>query len=167
MPSLDLLDKRLRKRLHYLFIVVKRTPDFVVLKVLRVKENKTSGDIKFHYPIFDQDDGTVKRVKYIRVGLPPESFIEEFKRGLIEEKYEELKEDLDDGGMSPEQIGDQILEEDMFEKYVRKNGKQRYLDKGRIYRDFKDQGISKSSDTDAIKSYLYEKKGLHSDEAWV
>lgn len=179
LPSLDLLDKRLRKRLHYLFIVVKRTPDFVVLKVLRVKENKTSGDIKFHYPMFDQDDGTVKRVKYIRVGLPPEGFIEqfkkdekEFKRGLIEEKYEELREDLGGGELDPGDIAQDIIEEGSFEDYVRKNGVQRYLDKDKIYRDYKDEGINKSSDTDAIKSILYEKverdgESLHQKSNWV
>lgn len=179
LPSLDLLDKRIRKRMHYVFIVVKRTPDYVVMKVLRVKENKTSGDIKFHYPLFNQPDGTTKRVKYIRVGLPPEEFIEQFrkdekdfKRGLIEDKYEEMKEDLETSDdASPEEIADQIIDNNEFDKYVRKNGKQRYLDKDRIYQDYQDQGITKT-DTDAIKSYLYEKKEidgeiLHQKPNWV
>jgi len=177
LPSLDLIDKRIRKRLHFVFIVVKRTPDFVVMKVLRVKENKTSGDIKFHYPLFDDEDGT-NRIRYIRVGKPPENFVEEFrederefKRGLIEDKYESMKEELESSkNVDPEDVASQIIADD-FEKYVRKNGKQRYLDKDRIYQDYKDQGISKT-DVDAVKSYLYEMKkvdgsSLHELSNWV
>lgn len=178
LPSLDLIDKRIRKRLHFIFIVVKRTPDHVVMKVLRVKENKTSGDIKFHYPLFDDEDGTTNRVKYIRVGLPPESFIEkfrederEFKRGLIEDKYESMKEELEESeDVDPKDIADEISGSD-FDRYVRKNGKQRYVDKDMIYEDFKGRGLSKA-DVDAVKSHLYSVEevdgdSLHSLSNWV
>lgn len=178
LPSFDLLDKRLRKRIHYLFIVVKRTPDYVVLKVLRVKESKTSGDLKFHYPILPVD-GDDRQIKYIRVGLPPESFIEsfqeeekEFKESLIEEKYQELKEDLDDGEEDkPGAVVDEILDSGSFDSYVRENGKQRYLDKEKIKRDFSDKGLT-NAEVSTVKSVLYERvsrggESLHEKSNWV
>jgi len=173
LPSLDLLDKRVRKRLHYVFIAVKRTPDFVVLKCLRVKESKTSGDLKFHYPTFNDSRGNRRRLKYIRVGLPPEGFIEEFrhqerefKKELAEEKYEEMKRELGQGDANLEGIAEKVREN--LEKYTgqQAGGNQKWLNKRRVYHEFQGQGVT-LGDVDQVKDMVYSELGLHDDEVWV
>lgn len=165
LPSLDLIDKRLRKRGHaFMEMDGKVDGEYAFVKYMNIVEDKWTGDLYRKYPqLRDPEDGLVKKYKRMRVAKPPDSFWNKyvprqrkFKRDLAEGLAEDLKDKQEDG-MSNEEIAEEV--KDSFDKYVKSNGKQKYLDRDMLYNEYKDEGIS-DQDTKRIKNMVYEDKDL-------
>jgi len=176
LPSFDLLDKRLRKRCHYVFEMdgINRKKGYALVKVFKVVEDKWSGDIYRRYPrLRDPKDGVTKQFKRLKVALPPQDFIDEFKedekefkRDLISKKNDELEDAKSEKDLSPQEVADVILEEGRVSDFMRKNGKQRYMDKDSLYFQFKEDGLTQKG-AKQVKSIIYGEKGWDDKQHYV
>jgi len=164
LPSLDLIDKRLRKRGHaFMEMDGKVDGEYAFVKFMNIIEDKWTGDLYRKYPeLRDPEDGLVKKYKRMRVAKPPDKFWnqyvpkqQEFKRDLAEDLAEDLRESQEDG-MSNEEIAEEIAEN--VDRYIQENGQQKYLDRDLLYNQYKDEGIS-DADTKRIKKLVYQMTG--------
>lgn len=171
LPSMDLIDKRLRKRGHaFMEMDGKLDGEYAYVKYMNIIEDKWTGDLYRKYPeLRDPSDGLVKKFKRMRVAAPPESFWNKyepkqrkFKRELAERLAEEIKDGASDGdSMSNEDIAQEVVNDaSKLENYMQQNGKQIYLDRDLLYSDYADEGIS-DKDTRRIKKKIYQVKGWH------
>jgi len=165
LPSMDLIDKRLRKRGHaFMEMDGKVDGEYAYVKYMNIIEDKWSGDLYRKYPeLRDPSDGLVKKYKRMRVAAPPEKFWSQyepkqrkFKRKLAKRLSDEINGVGEDEGMNVDEIVEEVVEDS--EKYMMENGSQKYLDRDILYDDYKDEGIS-MQDTKRIKKKVYRSKG--------
>jgi hypothetical protein len=169
LPRLSELDSQLEGRIHYLGEVTKcRDGEFVELKWKRIDPSR-AGENKVYkkYPRVTVN-GRTRKVERIRVGLPPQGFIEpyqakkaQFKQELNEEvvgMYEPDEEDTTDELTEPKKIVEHILENEGVEPYIGNNNGQTYLDKDMIAYEY-DLGGRKSK---RVKKGL-EREANHDD----
>jgi len=143
LPRLSELDSQLEGRIHYLGEVTKcRDGEFVELKWKRIDPSR-AGENKVYkkYPRVNIN-GRTRKVKRIRIGLPPQQYLEpyqakkaQFKQELNEEvvgMYEPDEEETEDSLSEPKQIVEHILANEGYDSYISENNGQTYLDKDMI-----------------------------------
>lgn len=130
MPSLDLLDKVIRNRMHY--ILTMEDIDWRNNRArARVKINQQNAELGKVYrknPRID-DSGRINEIPFLHFGMPPEELRveyeekkDEFTDRVNEGAYDEVRsmaEDEDTSLDSPKPVAQHILDEDLIEEYTR------------------------------------------------
>jgi hypothetical protein len=167
LPRLEELDSQLISRAHVLVEVEGTTSDddHAIVKWKRINPSRDGrNETRTKFPRMNID-GPTRRVKRIRIGPPPEDYVEPYqekkhawKQGLYDDTIENFKDDdpEDTGPETPQEIVEDIIDRDAIEEYIGEvNGGQRYVDKDRIAFDYEvgegtaskvKQGLKKEGD---------------------
>jgi len=149
LPRLEELDSQLISRAHVLVEVEGTTSDgdHAIVKWKRINPSRDGrGETRTKFPRVNVN-GPVRRVKRLRIGPPPEEFVEPYERkkqawkdGLYDDTIENFEsEDDDEDGPpeTPQEIVADILDRDAVREYIMEvNGGQRFIDKDGIAFDY-------------------------------
>lgn len=160
-PRMEEIDKQLKGRMHMFFHTKNVVEgDHVVLQVKFLDPTRNNENVlRTPFPRKEIDD-RVRRVRTIRVGLPPEGLIAPYEEKKAEwqhdlgdrviDRYEEDEQQAQH--MSAKDIASQIVEEESVDDYLKSNHEQRYVDRSKLAAKH-DLGPHKSK---AVKSLLLE-----------
>jgi hypothetical protein len=169
LPRLEELDSQLVGRAHLLIEVQGTASDgsHAVVKWKRLNVSRDGrNEEKTKFPR-EKIDGVTRRVTHLRIGPPPESYVENYKpkkqawkNSNYDNAISRFKGENDDpedtGPETPQEIVEDIIDRDAIEEYIGEvNGGQRYVDKDRIAFDYEcgegtaskvKQGLKKEGD---------------------
>lgn len=141
LPRLEELDVQTEGRLHALLEMQKlKKGQYSTFKFKHFNPTRDGRNEMYkHFPR-EQVGGRTRRVTELKIGPPPEWFVETYKEkkdAFKQEFYDETREELtdDDGEVTPQDAAEEILNSDLDE-YIKNNNGQRYLDKDLIGLDY-------------------------------
>lgn len=153
LPRLEELDSQLIGRAHVLVEVQgttqnNRGENHAVVKWKRLNVSRDGrGEERTRFPR-EKVDGVTRRVTHIRIGPPPQEFIEQYEPkkqtwkdsnydNTISKFEDENEDDGDSPPETPQEIVADILDQDTVDEYIMEvNGGQRFIDKDAIAFDY-------------------------------
>lgn len=155
LPRLEELDSQLVGRVHVLVEVLGTTEDddHAIVKWKRISPSRDGrGETRTKFPRM-KINGLPRRVTKLRIGPPPQDFVEPYQEkkqrwkdelyGNVISQFEDEDEDGAGALESPQDIVADIIDRDGIEEYLGQNGEQRYLSTDGIAYDY-DIGDSKA-----------------------
>jgi len=146
LPRLSELDSQLQGRIHLLFETQSiKDGEWVKVKPLIVDSTRLGRGEEYHkFPVMEHE-GRKKKLKSVKIGPPPDDFIENYEPKKADwkdelfadviSKHEGDGDDEDEPEKSPGEVADEILKAG-HEKYVADNYGQKYIDADLIAIDF-------------------------------
>lgn len=180
LPSLGGLDKRAKARLRgYMSMQgINHQEGWSLAKYYNLIEKPYSGKLLRKFPqLREPEKGTVETKKYLKFGKPSkelrkayEEKAAKFKEQKAEEGYQKVVEaNTEDTETPATELAEKIIEDDeLFDRFKKKNHSQKYLDKSSVHNYFEKQGYEMTGrKAKRVKSAVYETLGLDEKDEWV